>query len=126
MITKPAEPAPRPLPLQPGDHLTVEEFHRRYLAMSESVKAELIDGVVYMMPQTRTRSVSPSSSQAKSAIPRLQFGDHLTAAEFEQRYRAMPDLKKAELIDGVVFMPSPVSCNNHGLPHLAMATWLGH
>jgi hypothetical protein len=40
--------------------------------------------------------------------PPLEPGDHLTRVEFERRYEAMPDLKKAELIEGVVYMPSPV------------------
>lgn len=37
-------------PLQPGDRLTREEFERRLDAMAESVKAELIEGRVYMRP----------------------------------------------------------------------------
>ena len=28
--------------------------------------------------------------------------------EFERRYEAMPEVKKAELIEGEVYMPSPV------------------
>jgi Uma2 family endonuclease len=35
-------------PLQSGDRLTRVEFERRYEAMPENVKAELIDGVVYV------------------------------------------------------------------------------
>ncbi len=34
-------------------------------------------------------------------IPPLKAGDRLTRAEFERRYRAMPEIKKAELIAGV-------------------------
>jgi Uma2 family endonuclease len=55
----------------------------------------------------------------------LEQGDHLTRDEFERRYEAMPDLKKAELIEGVVYMPSPVRVNYHGRPHLHFATWIG-
>lgn len=50
-------------------------------------------------------------------VPPLQPGDHLTVPEFERRYRAMPELKTAELIEGVVFMPSPVTDIDHGVPH---------
>ncbi len=57
-------------------------------------------------------------------VPPLEMGDHLTRAEFERRYRAMPGLKKAELIEGVVYMPSPVS-RRHGRPHLILGTLLG-
>jgi hypothetical protein len=34
-------------------------------------------------------------------VPELRAGDVLTRDEFERRYAAMPDLKKAELIEGV-------------------------
>lgn len=42
-------------------------------------------------------------------LPPLNNGDHLTLAEFERRYEARPDIKKAELIEGVVYVASPVS-----------------
>lgn len=48
------------------------------------------------------------------SIPRLENGDCLTRAEFERRYAAMPDVNKAELIEGVVYMPSPVRQEVHG------------
>jgi len=57
-------------------------------------------------------------------IPMLQNGDRLTAEEFERRYDAMPDLKKAELINGVVYMPPPVTMDDHGGPHFDMVGWL--
>ena len=59
------------------------------------------------------------------AVPPLEPGDRLTRAEFERRYDAMPELKKAELIDGVVYMPSPVRLRRHGRPHVHVLTWLG-
>lgn len=60
-----------------------------------------------------------------AAVPPLGNGDHLTRIEFERRYSAMPGLKKAELIDGVVYMPSPVNHDRHGAPHFDLITWLG-
>lgn len=42
-------------PLENGDHLTRDEFHRRYEAMPENVKAELIKGVVYMSSPVRVK-----------------------------------------------------------------------
>ena len=57
--------------------------------------------------------------------PPLAPGDHLSRAEFERRYAAHPDIKKAELIEGVVFMPSPVRFDRHAAPHLALAAWAG-
>ena len=41
--------------------------------------------------------------------PPLLEGDCLTSDEFMLRWEAMPDLKYAELIEGIVHMPSPVS-----------------
>jgi len=58
-------------------------------------------------------------------VPPLEPGDRLTRAEFERRYEAMPRLRKAELIEGVVYMPSPVRLRLHSRPHLHLATWLG-
>ncbi|MCI0360572.1 MAG: Uma2 family endonuclease [Planctomycetaceae bacterium] len=58
-------------------------------------------------------------------IPPLAAGDRLTRDEFERRYTAMPHVKKAELIEGVVYMPSPVSHEEHAAPHFDFITWLG-
>jgi Uma2 family endonuclease len=60
---------------------------------------------------------------ADAPIPPLENGDRLTRREFERRYEAMPQVKKAELIEGVVYMPSPVHVA-HGEPHIYIATWL--
>jgi Uma2 family endonuclease len=48
----------------------------------------------------------------------------MLADEFEVRYAAMPELKKAELLEGVVYMPSPVRLEDHGEPHSELAGWL--
>jgi Uma2 family endonuclease len=61
----------------------------------------------------------------KSTVPPLEPGDRLSRAEFERRYEAMPELKKAELIEGIVYMPSPVRIRRHGRPHAHLVTWLG-
>ena len=62
---------------------------------------------------------------SKPAIPPLQNGDRLSGDEFERRYDATPNLKKAELIDGIVYMPPPpVSDEYHGSPHFDVIVWL--
>ena len=66
--------------------------------------------------------VSPTGAPV---IPTLEQGDHLTREEFHRRYEAMPDLKKAELIEGVVHMPSPVTHQQHGKPHFDAIFLLG-
>ena len=61
----------------------------------------------------------------RSLIPPLEQGDHLALAEFERRFDAMPTLKKAELIEGVVRMGSPVRWEQHGQPHVIVSFWIG-
>jgi Uma2 family endonuclease len=63
------------------------------------------------------------SSPVQRLAP-LREGERLSREEFELRYHAMPEVKKAELIDGVVHMPSPVSLHGHGVPHARLNTWL--
>jgi Uma2 family endonuclease len=60
-----------------------------------------------------------------SSILLLENGDRLTRTEFERRYHAMLHVKKAELIEGKVYMPSPVRARKHGKPHAAIMVWLG-
>jgi Uma2 family endonuclease len=55
----------------------------------------------------------------------LESGDHLTRAEFHRRYCAHPEIKKAELVEGVVYVGSPVRANVHGHPHARILAWLG-
>jgi len=55
----------------------------------------------------------------------LESGDRLTRAEFERRYSTRHDIKKAELIEGVVYVSSPVRTEDHGRPHFIANTWLG-
>jgi Uma2 family endonuclease len=61
---------------------------------------------------------------AAPVILPLESGDRLTRAEFEQRDHAMPELKKAELIEGVVYVPSPVRYTSHAKPHAFIVGWL--
>ena len=65
--------------------------------------------------------VAPSPSFA----PPLENGDQLTLSEFLRRYDGMHDIKKAELIEGVVHMPSPVRAEAHAEPDALIHLWLG-
>ncbi len=55
--------------------------------------------------------------------PQLRDGDRLTSDEFMRRWEAMPNLKFAELIDGVVSMSSPVSLS-HARYDSSLSWWL--
>ncbi len=59
---------------------------------------------------------TPLEDIAPLVLPQLQSGDRLTRAEFERRYERMPRHVKAELIEGLVYMPSPVRVMNHAYP----------
>ena len=110
--------ASRMPPLQHGDHLTRDEFERRWALQPDLKKAELLDGMVFLRSGYSGRLIDPN-------IPPLENGDHLSRPEFERRWDNMPDLKKAELLNGMVFMSPPVSAENHGAPHTRLMFWLG-
>jgi Uma2 family endonuclease len=69
---------------------------------------------------TTLRVASPSA--VSGSIP-LEAGDHLDQPTFHERYKAMPETIRAELIGGVVIMPSPLRLN-HGTTHVNLTTWL--
>ena len=80
------------------------------------------------MSVSTSRSIPAVQTEAPSngGIPPLENGDRLTRAEFERRYDAMPGLKKAELIEGEVYMPSPVRHGRHSHPHTRLVAWLAN
>ena len=57
--------------------------------------------------------------------PFLENGDRLNRWEFEKRYQAMGKIQKAELIEGVVYMPAALRFRSHGQPHANLMIWLG-
>src|SRR5262245_60482760 len=71
-----------------------------------------------------TTTAKPEPPPVPQFVPPLENGDHLTRAEFERRYDATPGLKKAELIEGVVFSPCPVRLYHHARPDGCITTWL--
>src|SRR5205085_479256 len=62
---------------------------------------------------------------AETPLVTLESGDHLSREEFHRRYCARPDIKKAELIEGVVYVASPMRIKVHDKPNSTIATWLG-
>ena len=55
----------------------------------------------------------------------LVAGERLTRDEFLRRWEQLPHIKHAELIRGIVYMPSPLSFV-HGRNDLSAAHWLSH
>ena len=74
-------------------------------------------------PEVRAQPTVDVEKTEKSIQP-LKHGERLARSEFERRYEAMPHIKKAELIEGVVYMPSPVRMDIHGRPHADIMGWL--
>jgi len=73
----------------------------------------------------RTTQTTPAAVVAPVSVPQLRNGDRLTRVEFERRYLAMPEVNKAQLIEGIVYMSSPVRHTQHGKPHATTIAWLG-
>jgi Uma2 family endonuclease len=69
-----------------------------------------------LMPDHTTRIAAPDP---------LVEGQRLDQPTFHSLYTAMPPGTRAELIDGVVYMPSPVG-RAHGRAHVPVIIWLGH
>jgi len=59
-------------------------------------------------------------------IPPLENGDRLNRYEFERRYNAMLNLRKAELIEGIVYMAAALRFKSHSQPHGWIMAWLGN
>lgn len=67
-------------------------------------------------------STAPALDLDEVPNPPLRNGDVMTRDEFERRYADMPSTK-AELLDGVVYVASPVF-KDHSKPHAWILGWL--
>lgn len=65
-----------------------------------------------------------TSFQQESLLPGLESGDRLNRYEFERRYNTMHSLQKAELIEGVVYLPAALRFRRHAEPHGNLMGWL--
>jgi Uma2 family endonuclease len=71
-----------------------------------------------------TSAKSPQPTTQATVAPPLESGDRLTRPEFERRYAAAP-VTQAELIEGVVYVVSPLRFQQHAEPHSRLNTWVG-
>jgi Uma2 family endonuclease len=78
------------------------------------------------MPAVMVKISPEYGNDSNSSLPPLESGDRLTRAEFERRYNAMPNIKKAELIEGIVYVASPLRFEPHAEPHADLMIWLGN
>jgi Uma2 family endonuclease len=69
--------------------------------------------------------MSTTDRPAATVLPPLVTGQRLDQRTFHERYEAMPPETRAELIGGIVHMPSPLG-NEHGEADESVSYWLGH
>ena len=64
-----------------------------------------------------------ASAKLESTVPPLESGDRMASEEFHRRYQMHPEIRKAELVEGVVYVASPVRVE-HAERHTDIARWL--
>jgi len=69
--------------------------------------------------------MSTVEAPKRKTLPPLEAGQHLDQPTFHERYEAMPPDTRAELVGGVVYMPSPMR-GDHGKSSRFVAGWLFH
>jgi Uma2 family endonuclease len=62
-------------------------------------------------------------ANSSSPLTILENGDRLNRDEFERRYTSS-NIKKAELIEGLVYVASPLRFTPHAKPHSQIIGWL--
>lgn len=72
---------------------------------------------------TPARKAQPRTTLGADGFPLLETGYHLMQPEFHRRYEQMPEVKRAELIEGVVFIGSPVRLA-HAKSNSQVSCWL--
>jgi Uma2 family endonuclease len=74
-------------------------------------------------PVANETSANGATEQECAKYPPLEPGDHLDQKTFHERYEAMPEDARAELIGGIVFLPSPLN-GPHSRAHVHLTHWL--
>jgi Uma2 family endonuclease len=68
--------------------------------------------------------MEPMTTPEAAAVPVLANGDVMSREEFHRRYAACEGLERVELIEGVVYMPSPISIELHARQLKLIRQWL--
>src|ERR1039457_2997981 len=82
------------------------------------------DSAILSSPMSAVASKPSATGSSPSRPLPLENGEFMHSREFLRRYERMPQVKKAELIEGVVYMGSPVSVR-HAKPDGIIQVWLG-
>lgn len=92
------------------------------------IKYERDEGKRKMTTMRKTAALTrsrPANGKARANEPTLDAGDHLTRDEFLHIWEQLPNIKRAELIGGVVHMPSPQR-KEHGTADFRITGWMGY
>src|SRR5205085_3081278 len=95
----------------------------RVAPVSGSAKVECSEAETAPFIFCHHRGRESDMRSVQTSSPELITGQRMTREEFLCRWEALPDLKNAELIDGVVYVASPVSIE-HGTSDISAHAWL--
>ncbi len=85
-----------------------------------------IAGLCNLLAHTNGASPMSTIDEPRTrTLPPLIAGQRLDQHTFHERYKAMPPETRAELVGGVVHMPSPLRFD-HGDVNIDLSYWLGH
>lgn len=70
-----------------------------------------------------TAVASPPVTRPNGPAP-LESGMRLTSGEFERRYAEHPEVRRAELVEGVVYVASPMRYGDHAELQQVISGWL--
>jgi Uma2 family endonuclease len=82
------------------------------------------EDAAWTRPGGNAMSTVEKRSTAAMTVPPLVDRQRLDQAEFHRRYEAMPPRTRAELIGGIVHMPSPMTAD-HGESTPDVSLWIG-
>jgi len=74
-----------------------------------------------LTPTSAKRTSKPASGKKQ---PLLWEGQRLDRETFHRLYSDSPELKRVQLIEGIVYMPSPMRFVQHAHPEVSFTTWL--
>lgn len=86
--------------------------------MTTTIPSALEPRLGELAPSAAIRGMPPIPT-----LPPLEAGDHLDQPTFHARYEAMPRGFRAELLEGVVYMPSPMK-RPHDRQQFKLVSWL--
>ena len=99
-----------------------EPHFERRLGRSLALPYSSLSTRIGHAPQVTTMSTVKRAK--RTTLPPLEAGQRLDQPTFHERYEAMPPSTRAELVGGVVYMPSPMRYE-HGDIGGDVAVWAG-